>query len=783
MKTLITLFLFFFSFTFFSQNANIELVSRLNYNTLHQTHLNDIWGHVDAQGNEYALVGAVKGTSIVSLQNPTNPIEVFWEPGMESVWRDLKTWQNYAYVTTEAQNGLLIIDMNSLPNASGITRNYYFGPNGSNWFSAHNLYIDSSGYAYIFGANRGNGGVIILDIHTDPMNPIEVGIFDDWYVHDGYVVEDKLFLAHINEGFLSVVNIEDRSNPILLGTKNTHSNFTHNIWTTADGIYGFTTDEVSGAFLGAYDLSDPMNIVELDLVQSSPGAGVIPHNVHVKGDFLITSYYSDGVTIHDVSRPHNMIQVGNYDTYPLQTTSYDGCWGAYPFLPSGLILATDITEGLFVLNPAYQHASFLEGTIYDANSNLGITGVKIEIINSSHIELSKNNGKYATGTNLVGDFEVTYSKVGYHPQTISVNLQSNEVLIQDIYLEPMIQFSYKVVVKDASTNTPILDAHIEINSTLTSDFSKTNGLGISTFQLFYYDIYELIVGKWGYKTTCQDIFIDENSSEITVNLTPGYYDDFTFDYSWTAISNNATSGLWERGVPFGTSSNSAPSFDAQFDCGDKAFVTGNASNLSNDFDDVDGGEVVLISPLFDLTNYETPYIHYSRWFYNFHGPSEPDDTLKIFLSNGFSTVLVDFQAKDEALFFKWVDKAIKVRDFIVPTNNMRIIARVSDLDPNVNITEAGFDFFFVENQSFLTINENELKEVMIYPNPSNDFIKIESSNKINAVEIIDLNGKIIKTEEVISVNPIIKIDFLEKGIYYFKIFESEKTTIKKFIKN
>src|SRR5690606_28534245 len=112
--------------------------------------------------------------------------------------------------------------------------------------------------------------------------------------------------------------------------KATPSTFSHNIWVTADGQFAYTTDEVSGAYLAAYDVSDPTDIIEVDRIQSSPGAGVIPHNTHVIGNHIVTSYYSDGVVVHDVTHPYNMIEVGNYDTYPGQTTSYDGCWGAYP---------------------------------------------------------------------------------------------------------------------------------------------------------------------------------------------------------------------------------------------------------------------------------------------------------------------------------------------------------------------------------------------------------------------------------------------------------------------
>jgi len=79
--------------------------------------LNDIWGWVDSAGNEYAIVGMNDGTSIIDLSDPLSPQEVLFVPGMNSIWRDIKTYGNYAYVTTEAMNGLLIIDLSNFQTA------------------------------------------------------------------------------------------------------------------------------------------------------------------------------------------------------------------------------------------------------------------------------------------------------------------------------------------------------------------------------------------------------------------------------------------------------------------------------------------------------------------------------------------------------------------------------------------------------------------------------------------------------------------------------------------
>ena len=71
---------------------------------------------------------------------------------------------------------------------------------------AHNIYIDDRGYAYIFGANRGVGGAIILDL-TDPTQPVEIADINNWQVHDGMVKGDTLFLAHAGNSIFSIWDV------------------------------------------------------------------------------------------------------------------------------------------------------------------------------------------------------------------------------------------------------------------------------------------------------------------------------------------------------------------------------------------------------------------------------------------------------------------------------------------------------------------------------------------------------------------------------------------------
>lgn len=765
MKTFIcTLFLLAGS-NLFGQ-LHMDSLGHIRYLTLHATMLNDVWGYVDEMGNEYGLIGAEKGTSIVSLTDPTNPTEIFWEPGQQSVWRDLKTWGDYAYVTTEAPSGLLIIDMSPLPSSTVLTTNYYTGPAGNAWQTAHNLYIDEYGYAYIFGSNRGNGGVIILDVNTDPMNPIEVGVFDNWYAHDGYVRNDTMYVAHISDGFMSVVNVTDRSNPVLLGTKATPSTFTHNVWLSNDGNYAFTTDELSGAYVAAYDVSDPANIVEMDRVQSSPGSGVIPHNTHVNGNYLVTSWYADGVVIHDATYPYNLIEVGNYRTYPQQTTNYDGCWGAYPFLPSGIVLATDRSEGLFVLGPQYNQAAYLEGTVTDAVTSLPIDQASIQILGTSVQESAGANGFYATGTTDGGTYNVYYDKVGYAAQTISTTLVDGVITLQDVQLTPLPPYNLTIRVFEEGTSVPVSNADIRMVVPQISHSGITNGLGQETFTLFYESMYNITVGKWGYLTVCMNTQIDNTTGTLDVYIRKGYYDDFTFDFGW-AGSGTATTGLWERGEPFGTNGNAAPGLDVPDDCGDEAFVTGNLDNPYLDADDVDNGEVVLVSPVMDLTTYADPYVNYTQWFYCYHGPQIPDDTLFVEISNGLTNVVLDMTPPDLVNppdSVRWEDRSFRITDFISPTSTMQFFFRVSDISPNVNITEAAIDHFYIAEAAELGLEETEA-HLSLYPNPTGGKVRVTGLQSAETYRLLLPDGKILEEGTIGPDSDEVEMTGYQPGVY------------------
>ena len=176
----------------------------------------------------------------------------------------------------------------------------------------------------------------------------------------------------------------DKANPIVLATKQTPNNFTHNCHVSDDGNYIYTTDEKSGAYVAAYDISDLSDIKETDRFRRSEGTGVIPHNTYVVNtNYVVTSYYRDGVSIVDATYPNNLIETGHYDTSPLAGNGFNGAWGVYAYLPSGNLLVSDMEEGLFIIHPNYTKAAYLIGNVTDAATGQAISGVQVNILTTT----------------------------------------------------------------------------------------------------------------------------------------------------------------------------------------------------------------------------------------------------------------------------------------------------------------------------------------------------------------------------------------------------------------
>jgi len=424
-----------------AQNVNNVFRSKMTFPG--QT-LANVWGYA-AGGKEYALLGAAKGLIIVDITNPDQPQQIVQIPGPNNLWKEIKTYKNYAYIVSEGGMGVQIVNLSNLPSPN-LAYKFYQGDGAilNQLTTIHALHIDTTkGFLYAWGGSLFGGAAKVINLNPDPYNPTYAGKYDQLgYIHDGFVDNDTMYAGHIYAGYFSIVNMTDKANPELLNTQNTPDNFTHNTWLSDDRHTLFTTDERNNSFLAAYDVSNPDDIKFLDKIQSNPGSNSIVHNTYYKKGFAVSSWYKDGYTIVDAFRPDNLIQVGNYDTYPGAGGGFEGCWGVYPFLPSGTIIASNIeasgtSDGeVFFVSPTYVRACYFEGLVTDAGTGLPINGAQVNVLISSILLNSDQSGVFKGGQLTPGVFTVEVTKSGYQPYITQVQLENGILTELKVELYP-----------------------------------------------------------------------------------------------------------------------------------------------------------------------------------------------------------------------------------------------------------------------------------------------------------------------------------------------------------
>lgn len=782
MKHFLLLTFFALSTTLFSQ-LNSTLRSQLEYDVA----VNDIWGYVAPDGTEYAIVGLQNAVSFVSLADPDAPLEVVRIAGDNSAWRDMKTFGEYAYnVADQGDEGISAFDLHFLPDSVPFKKTTYpdLIGNGREFIQAHNIYIDTNhGRLYTAGGSRqiNDGGILIFDLTADPMTPTYIGKGPATYSHDVYVVDDTLYCSEIYDGELAIYDIADLDNPITLGTVVTPYDFTHNAWTTDDEQFIFTTDERGDAPVAAYDISDKQDIKKTFEFRplGSINTGTIPHNVHVINDYLSISYYTDGLIVADASKPDNIIEVANYDTWLGANGGFSGDWGAYPYLPSGLTLVSDRQSGLYVVEIDYKRAARLEGIITDLDLGTPINGVSVSINSTQPNGVFTNAiGTYKTGIADGGSFEVTFTADNYLPLTVTLDMANDVCLRLDTTMTPATRrYDINVTVVDDETGDIIPNASFVFkseNETNSIDM-LTNEEGKVVIDNVFDGEYDLFIADWGYRTIGEENISPSTLEGRIFRLTRGYMDDFVTDEEWTATDENAGSGFWVREVPIGTffgDTPANPGFDAVGDFGREAYITGNGGG-GGGTDDVDGGTVTLISPMFEDLGLADLKVSYQYWFANGGGDQPLNDNLTIKISNGRETVVAKtYEANGGA---SWVADSFLISDFVEITDSLQIIIETDDTGSG-HIVEAAFDNFLVYGRTIPVSTENYGPSgftASVFPNPTNESFQLTFEGRtLNqaTLRVTDVAGRVV-SEQKVNGERVVFGQSLPTGAYFAEVFE------------
>jgi choice-of-anchor B domain-containing protein len=487
-----------------SAQLNISYLANLDY----PENISNIWGWTAPGGEEYVILGSYEGTYLIDITTPTAPDELQFINGANSTWRQISTWSHYAYVVNESGDGLLCIDMSTLP----ATASYAFSDGGVGLTTAHQVWADENGYVYVFGSNLYGGSTVILDANANPLDPVFVGATDTWYVHHGFVRGDTLYESNIYEGWFSVWDVTDKSLPVLLATQETPGTFTHNVVPSDDGQFLFSTDEKSNGSLGAYDISDLSDIQFQSEFRANPGTSSIPHYAWYFDGFVVTAWYKDGVIITDVTHPELMVKTGYYDTYAGGGSGFSGAWGCYPYFPSGTLVVSDIQSGLFVLDPTYVKACYLEGNITDESTGAALFGATVTITADLGSTVSTTiSGDYITATLTPGLQSVTISKPGYATKTVNRNFTSGGTIVLNVALEPVTatcEMPGLLVAEDITESSVHLDWNNVGATNYTVMYRKVGGTAmLQTTANTYLDITGLescSTYKWRVRANCSD---------------------------------------------------------------------------------------------------------------------------------------------------------------------------------------------------------------------------------------------------------------------------------------
>lgn len=313
---------------------------------------NDVWGF-SLSNRRYAAIGSTEGIHILEIDSDVMVVERDFVPGASQgpnvINRDVIEYSGYLYaICDNGYSSLQIIDLHYLPDSVHVVydSDVFFQ-------RAHSVFIDSSmARLYVCGPKSNINGDRALDVFslTDPVNPVYLGSFNGaQYVHDCYVRNDTAWLNCGYEGLI-VADFSNPSLPLVFNdyTGYAESGYNHSGWLSENGKYYVFTDETAGKRIKYCDVSDLTDIQLLSLFNSGWGAQTIAHNPMLFDDYVFVSHYKDGLQIFDIKNPASPVKAGWYDFSVGYSSSFSGAWGIFRFQEDGLILVSDMQDGLQV---------------------------------------------------------------------------------------------------------------------------------------------------------------------------------------------------------------------------------------------------------------------------------------------------------------------------------------------------------------------------------------------------------------------------------------------------
>ncbi|MBL8857701.1 MAG: choice-of-anchor B family protein [Planctomycetes bacterium] len=608
---------------------------------------NSCFGYTSPSGREYALMGHSAGMAIVEITQPGNPVIITTIPGNTSLWRDVRTFGHYAYVVTENNGGIQVVDLANIDNGTApLVNTVTTGGSGN----THTLEINTTS-GFLYRAGGAGNGLRIYDLNANPVNPPFVGMWADRYVHEAQVVsypgrEIAICCGGLNGGFtdtgIDIVDVTNKSNPVSLQHVVYGSpGYSHQAWLTPDGQFLYQNDETDGRpYTRVFDASGLGNPTPtLTYLGEFQNGTSVDHNLYTKGNLIYEANYRSGLRVFDRSASSvSPTLVAWFDTYPEDNSNgYNGLWNNYPYFPSGVVIGSDLERGLFVWwigtpQIAISYPDGLPTMIDPAGDTLRVRlteGVAGQLT-AGTAKLWVNTGAAWTSSNLV----------------------------------PLSGNDYAAVFPSAPCGTSV-KFYIAAQS--------TNGI-VWTAPELAPEQYECVTS--GFASTAF-----------------GSY-DFETGAGWQGAiaGDTATAGAWSRVNPIGTIAQ--PEDDHSPEPGTVCWVTQNGfSGGAADAADVDGGYTTLRSPVWNMSLPDTWVISYWRWYSNDKGPAPSSDVFRVDVSNDGGSSWLNVETVGPGgpeASGGWYQHEFTVNDFFTPSANVRVRFVAEDLGAD-SLVEAAVD--------------------------------------------------------------------------------------------
>ncbi len=412
--------------------------SKMNVNLFGQYHRGEArysgsWAYIDFENRqEYALLGTRTGTAIYAIDK--QPIkEVGFIAGPPSNWREITVIDQHAYITTEGfgeGEGMQIIDLSNLPDSANLVYTYT-----ETFTRGHMIQRDlysAAPYVYVMGTCN-TCGVNILDV-SEPTTPKEVGTYNPgYYIHDAHVRGDYLYAAAFYEGLMDIVDISEKTNPVLVAQIEYAGGNTHSAWTTEDKRHLIISGEKDGLPARVWNIEDLSNLYEV--ATYSGNLESLTHNPYVRGKYAFFSHNTEGLRVVDIVDPSLPVEVGFYDTFNGLSGGFNGLWSACPYLPSGKIIGGNREDGLYIWIFNNARAGRFYATIKDESTREAITNANFFIHKKEVTIPADLSGIYKFGA-LPGIFKVEISAEGYEPKVMEIRLEPDDSLNLDLTLKP-----------------------------------------------------------------------------------------------------------------------------------------------------------------------------------------------------------------------------------------------------------------------------------------------------------------------------------------------------------